>query len=65
MWNWHEMAFLEVEFNEAGGEPRFSSARFVVAYSVLDITKGPWRSHQPHALFDVEKQHGENELRRL
>jgi integrase/recombinase XerD len=48
------MAFLEVEFNEAGGEPRFSSARFVVAYSVLDITKGPWRSHQPHALFDVE-----------
>ncbi|HTT23880.1 MAG TPA: hypothetical protein VMG82_33445, partial [Candidatus Sulfotelmatobacter sp.] len=25
-----------------------------VIFSVLDITKGPWRSHQPHALFDVE-----------
>jgi len=42
-----------------------SSTRFVVAYSVLDITKGPWRSHQPHALFDVESNMGENELRRL
>ena len=46
-----------MEFTEAGGGPRFSSAvrgAIAVACSVLDITKGPWRSYQPHAVFDVE-----------
>ena len=40
-----------MDFNEAGGEPRFS---ITVGCSALDITKSSWRSHQPHAFFDVE-----------
>jgi hypothetical protein len=44
-------------FKEAGRKPRLSTTvrgAITVNYSVLDITKGPWRSHQPHAFFDVE-----------
>ena len=42
---------------EAGRKPRFSTtvrSATTVVLSVLDITKGPWHSHQPHPLFDVE-----------